>query len=137
MAEFMDELHEQFKLIRTLSNSAPWNTHGVNSLLRALVTFDKLMADYYDPPYRQIRSEVSIRYGQIYANTPDEEFISAGYSIALYWIKGLSALLGRKGFISGEKTAVVDDNVGANPAFENPNFAQDDDSPDQDQNVGE
>lgn len=130
MPDFSDEIRDQFRHVRTIASRGAWNIMGINELLGSLYVLHKMLSDYYDPPYRQVRSTVMIRYDSIYSNPNPEEYINGALSIALYWLGGISALLGRKGFISGEKVTVTEDFVGEKPGFENPNFA-DDDSPDE------
>ena len=128
MPDFTDEIRDQFRHVRMIASRGAWNVLGVNELLNSLFTLHKLLTDYYDPPYRQVKSEVGIRYAAIYTNPNDDEFITGALGIAMYWLGGISALLGRKGFISGDRTTVTEDVVGEHPEMENPNFADDDES---------
>ena len=130
MPDFTDEIRDQFRHVRMIASRGAWNVLGINELLNSLFALHKLLTDYYDPPYRQVKSEVGIRYAAIYSSPNDDEFITGALGIAMYWLGGISALLGRKGFMSGDRTLVTEDVVAERPEVENPNFADDDPPPD-------
>jgi hypothetical protein len=129
MPDFTDEIRDQFRHVRMIASRGAWNVLGINELLNSLFALHKLLTDYYDPPYRQVKSEVGIRYAAIYSSPNDDEFITGALGIAMYWLGGISALLGRKGFMSGDRTLVTEDVVAERPEVENPNFADDDPQP--------
>lgn len=125
MPDISDEIREQFKHVRMLANLGIKNSAVLHDFQSGLLTLHQMLSDYYDPPYRQVVSEVKVYSDRVYLYDDESRYLDVAHSISLYWFRAISALLGRKGMITGNRTVVSEDYVGEHPEFENPNFADD------------
>lgn len=112
MPEGIDTIMKQYASITAIASSGILDNRSINGLLSSLLTIDRMLSDYYDPPYRDLRAKVAGDFQIIHEIQDNGKYLKDAYTAALAWIGAISGLMGRKGWLAPSSTIISEDYVG-------------------------
>ena len=102
----------QFTTVTRMASSGVIDMLHLNSLTGHLLTLDRMLEDFYDPPYREKRAAIQADAAIIYKIPDTGQYLQQLYSLCQRWIGAVSALLARKRWIADPGLIPTEDSVG-------------------------
>lgn len=117
MPDGMNNIMNQYKVITDIASSGIIDPVVINRFLSSLLVLDAMLGDYHDPPYRQARATVLSDFETIDKITDKGRYLNSAYIGGIKWIKAISELMARKGWIAPIPIITTQDQVNPETAF--------------------